>query len=141
MAASPLTRSRAFRLARKLAAFVAKDNPRLLPIAQQLVTGLDPIQFGRGKRSVYLWGKLYFLSGDQAECMRYLVDAYKQKTPEVDAGWIELRINPGKDNFKLAHIWRDHPLWGTRIQPGETRGSVRLVPPEEQIKQTGLSKD
>lgn len=127
-----LDRAKAFRLARKLAAFVAKESPQLLDVAQQLVKGLDPIQFGRGNRSVYLWGKLYFLSGDQTVCMKLLVEAYKSKSPDVSSEYIERRINPGKDSFKLAHVWRDHPLWGTRIQPGETRGSVRLVPPSEE---------
>lgn len=127
-----ITPSSAFRVSRQLAAFIARENPKLLPIAQELVRGLDPIQFGKGKRSINLWGKLYFLTGDQAMCMGFLVEAYKAKTPDVDVRYIEIRINPGKSSFKLAHIWREHPLWGTLIQPGQTRSSVRLVPPSEE---------
>lgn len=126
----PHTRSTAFRSARKLAAFVAKECPQLLPLVQRLCKGLDPIQFRKGSRSIYLWDRLYFLSGDQSLCMWHLVNAYKNKTPDVSIAYLEEILNPGRSQFKLSHVWRDHPAWGTRIQPGETRGAVRLTPPD-----------
>lgn len=127
--AGTLNCTTAYRLARKLTAYIARDNPQLLTVAHELVKGLDPIQFGKGSRSIYLWGRQYFLSGDQAMVMRKLVEAYKAKRPDVDSCYLETLVNPGSNSYKLAHIFRDHPLWGTLIQPGETRGSVRLVAP------------
>lgn len=80
--------------------------------------------------SVVWYGTHYaFSKGNQAESVRLLWIAWERGTPTLSQGTIGSRIGSNAEPFRLAHVFRDHPAWGTMIRsPG--KGVFELRAPD-----------
>jgi hypothetical protein len=83
-------------------------------------------------RSVVWFGATYSFTGTQAACVKSLWQAWQNETPDVSEATILEEAD--SESSRLGDVFGRgkgrHPAWGSMIQPGSTKGSFRLVPPE-----------
>jgi hypothetical protein len=80
-------------------------------------------------RSATWYGVDHSFTGNQAACVKTLWEAWENGTPEVAGD--TLAVEADIQTKRLDHVFRNHPAWGTMIFAGKTKGTYRLVPPEQ----------
>ena len=84
-------------------------------------------------RSVDWFGQFYQFSPTQGAIVAILWRHWENGVPEVSQDYLLEAV--GSEANRLTDLFRGgrgrHPAWGTMIQPGSTRGTYRLVPPED----------
>ena len=71
-----------------------------------------------------------FSIGLQSRVVNALWKEYTENGLGLHQETINTRINAEKDNFRLKHVFRNHPAFRTMIQ-SDGRGTFRLVPPKQ----------
>jgi sugar/nucleoside kinase (ribokinase family) len=75
-----------------------------------------------------LWdGQEMTFTPTQAGVISILWDALQKRTPELSQKHV--LIKAGSDAKRIKDLFRDHKAWGTLIQQGATKGTVRLGRP------------
>lgn len=106
----------------------------------QFVSTLDDVKpdttrwaYGIDCRCVNWYGTLFSFTGTQAACVKVLVEHYKAGVPEVAEQTILSNEWVDSSQQRLAQVFDKgkHPAWGTMIKPGGTKGTFRLVKPNE----------
>jgi hypothetical protein len=100
-----------------------------------LATGESSCQDARHSRdfrSVHWFGTNYTFTAKQAACVKILWQEWENGTPEIsnDALLAEAEV----ETKRLDHLfdYGKHPAWGSMIQPGTTKGTSRLSPPQDE---------
>jgi hypothetical protein len=93
---------------------------------------------GPGFRSVHWFGTEHSFTTGQAACVRILWEAWENRTPEVSEQAI-LEVS-GSSGDRLRDLFKEkgkgfHGAWKTMIVSGTTKGTFRLVEPENSIPQ------
>lgn len=75
-------------------------------------------------RSVFLRGREYTLTTQQAQIVEMLYDAHKNKTPDLSDDYILDRL--GSPGSRFRDSFRNSDAWGTLVVSGKRRGTYRL---------------
>lgn len=80
-------------------------------------------------RYVNWFGIDYAFTAMQADAIEILYENWRKGTPDLGEAFILSTID--SDGSQLKDIFKHHSAWGIMIQQGATKGSHRLVSPEE----------
>lgn len=82
------------------------------------------IVYSDGFSQIRWRGNQYSLSRLQAKAISVLYDNYEDEVPQVHQKRILDRI--GSKSKRLEHLFKNSPLWGTLIVPGDRKGLFQL---------------
>jgi hypothetical protein len=93
----------------------------------------DPTRavYGLDCRTVAWFGTVYTFTPTQAACVKILIKHYKYGVSEV--GESTILENAESSQNRLVSVFDNggHVAWGTMIVPGSTKGTFRLLKPEQ----------
>lgn len=112
------------RLARQLLVSLAKEEPRLLPLAAKIVRALKPTSHGPDFASVLWHGTNYYFTASQSKVVELLWQARKRRSPALRQEYILETI--GSDCSRLCDLFKEHPAWNVMIVAGPVRGTFQL---------------
>lgn len=100
---------------------------RIAELAREMLAAVEPCRHGPDFSSVWWYGTYHTFSGTQAHVVKALWSAWLNGTPDVRQETLLSAAETERD--RLAHVFRDHPAWGTMIVPGPLKGLFRLTRP------------
>jgi hypothetical protein len=87
------------------------------------------VAYGVDYRSVSWYGTPYGFTATQAACVKVLFEHYKHGVFDVGEQTILTAVDSSQTRLASVFDNGKHPAWKTMIQPGSTKGTVRLAEP------------